>query len=345
MIGKGIKRRLIDSIYRTVPIDRFKYELLQKEEDLDKLLKTKYLIAPHFSGTNALLCFFEINHRRYSFIVDRTTIPYLWSKIDYDKVDLETVSITIDHSIYQGTVFDGVVHSSYNDSKKGNHKTFIINDIYLLRGESYIDIPLSKKMFYTAKYLNSNYVEGRSKDQLSLTANRLRPAIELSILKRQIPKIKAFHVRGVCFYPEISGTKQIFLFNRRKTSTTSKQIKNHYSTTKDKIVHTQRNILRSIPTLKPGITSMLAVLLVRSTPIKGIFKLYCNSSQGDIEMGIAFLKGKKLQSWCENIVNKYKGETVMECSYNTDEHKWTPIKKVSSKVAPTDWETISHNFD
>jgi hypothetical protein len=53
-------QKIIDYIYSTTEISRFKYKILEYENDLNILTTQKYYISANFSGTSSLLVFIKI---------------------------------------------------------------------------------------------------------------------------------------------------------------------------------------------------------------------------------------------------------------------------------------------
>jgi hypothetical protein len=89
--------------------------------------------------------------------------------------------------------------------------------------------------------LKSKYNEEDADNTVCLAINRLYNIDETEhVVTNVIQKIKDFSVRGICFYPEKSGTKLIFLFsNETKNETINTNITVQH---KQPIRHIQQNI-------------------------------------------------------------------------------------------------------
>lgn len=200
------KQQLINFIYEKINLSNFKYDSLEVESELPQLISKTYYVSANFSGSSCLLVFAKIKDKYHQFLVDRKTLSYNVKKVDIKNVKITPVKINLDLDIYQGTIFDGI----YVQGK--TEKTFIITDVYLFKGNDYTKSHLNTKLMTTKTYLESNYKEEKQND-ISLTVNMIFPLEETRhLIDNVIPKIKNFLIRGICFYPEISGTKLLFKF-------------------------------------------------------------------------------------------------------------------------------------
>ena len=203
-----LKTQMINYIYTTVDISRFKFDLLKYDNQLSLLLKQKYFVSANFSGSNCLLVFTTIKGKYHSFLVERKSLSYNLSKVDMSKVNIINVSIKLDSSIYSGSIFDGI----YIQTK--NEKLFVICDIYQMRGQDFTNTKIDSKLLTIKKYLDVNYVQSDNNGELALSVNKLFEIDQTDhLIADVIPSIKDFSVRGISFYPETSGTKLIFMFD------------------------------------------------------------------------------------------------------------------------------------
>jgi len=201
------KEQLINYIYNTIELSKFKFELLQFESELKQLTEKKYFLSANFSGSNCLLVFMKIKDKYNAFMVDRKKLSYNFSKIDFNKIDIINVSVKLDTSIYKGSIFDG----TYIQTK--TEKVFVITDCYYFKGEDMTNTGLDKKMLSIRTYLESNYNSDDLSNNLLISLNKLYNIDQIeNVSKNIIPKIKNYSVRGICLYPDVSGTKLIYMF-------------------------------------------------------------------------------------------------------------------------------------
>lgn len=200
------RQQLINFIYDRVNLSNFKYDSLEVESELPQLISKNYYVSANFSGSSCLLVFAKIKDKYHQFLVDRKTLSYNVKKVDIKNVKIIPVKINLDLDIYQGSIFDGIFVQGKND------RTFIITDVYLFKGQDQTKSHLNSKLFTIKTYLESNYKDDKNND-LTVTVNMIFPMDKTRhLIENVIPKIKNFLIRGICFYPEISGTKLLFKF-------------------------------------------------------------------------------------------------------------------------------------
>ena len=221
-----LSKQLVGSIFAQQNISNFKYEVIQYESDLSKLIRQKFFTSINFCGTNSLLVFTKISGKHYCFSVERQTLSYNFSKDDYSKVKLDMRNLRLDIDIYNGTILDGIL---VKQSKKDD--LFIISDVYKFCGVDYTKSKLDDKLKMIIKYLQNNYNQDHIENNILLSVNKIYPISQTEhIVNNVLPSIKTLKARGLCFYPEFSETKLIFLFNND-----NKKVENSNDNPNDKI--------------------------------------------------------------------------------------------------------------
>lgn len=217
---KETNRELIKYIYSTIDISQFKFDILRYEQQLSKFVSGKYFVAPNYYGKNCLLVVTKLKAKYYSFLIDRRQLSYSIDKVNFDEVFIHHCNIDVDLSIYSGSIFDGVY------IRKGNQHEFIITDVYVFKGADYTGNKLNHKMFELEMYLNNINAQTRfirerinAKTNLELKINKLHDIMEIrKFVDTDIKEYeKTYKVKGVCFYPEVSGMKLIHLFDSGHT--------------------------------------------------------------------------------------------------------------------------------
>lgn len=231
------KQQLINFIYRNVNLSNFKYDSLEVESELQQLFSKTYYVSANFSGSSCLLVCAKLQDRYHQFLVDRKTLSYNPKKIDIKNVKITPVKLPLDVDIYQGTIFDGTFVQNKNE------KTFIITDVYMFKGQDFTKSQLESKLLTVRTYLESNYKEDKNND-ITVTVNMLFPIEQTGhLMDKIIPKIKNFLIRGICFYPEISGTKLLYRFDNEQVNTQS----NMQSNTKQFKVQNSDQYIKETP--------------------------------------------------------------------------------------------------
>lgn len=358
-----LKSQLIDYIYNIIDLGRFKFLNLEGENQLLQLLLQKYFISANFSGVSCLLVFAKIKDKYYSFLVERKTLSYVAEKVVIKNVKLTHVHLKLDPEIYKGTIFDGIFIQGKTK------KTFVITDVFAFKGSRTTDSKLDSKLLTTLTYLKSNYDETDKDNSITLAINKLYPMETEDDIKHLvnnvIPKIKDFNIRGLCFFPEKSGTKLIFLFgnenkmftpketNMITQSNAQKQLQNHKtSTSNDESGSGDEKVIGEIP-VAPVIKRPIKTLYI---PKNGTYdKSYIfemkKSDKVDVytlnivepvlrdgkkhlkrkQVGLAFIPNMARSKWCKEIMNESNNNILVNCKYHKDKKKWEPIEQSDEK--------------
>lgn len=350
-----LKQQLINYIYNIIDLSRFKYELLQYESELPQLIEKKYFISANFSGSNCLLIFAKIKDKYHSFLVDRKTLSYNSQKVNLKTVKIINVHLKLDLDIYQGTIFDGI----YIQGK--TQKTFVITDVYVFKGQELIESHLDAKLLTIITYLKSNYNENDKDNDIIIAINRLYNLDETEhVVNNVIPKIKDFSARGICFYPEKSGTKLIYLFGNetrkengesniilQNNNSNKKNILNNYS--KDDSSPENKTIIpiasiikKNIKTIyipKSNISDKKYIFEMKNTNIVDVYILnvveYIIKGEKThlkrIKIGLAFIPNVAKSKWCKEIMENTDSNILVHCKFHEDKNKWEPISVSTSK--------------
>ena len=326
------KQQIIEYIFNTIDVSKFKYEILQYESELSQLLKQKYYVTVNFSGFNCLMVFTKIHDRYFSIIVDRKTLSYNISKVDISKVKITNISLKLDSSIYLGTIFDGI----YVINK--NEKLFIVTDVYYFRGQDFSNTHLTSKLLTIKSYLQSNYNQNDNENNINIIVNKPSELKDIEHLVNDvIPKVKDITLKGICFYPEISGTKLIYLFNNENKINVDSEIeKTSCAYDYDKNIE-EKNKPKFIP--KSGINY---VFEMKNTNNADVYDLniveLIDGSNGKkllkrVFVDIAYIPNIARSKWCTELLGDKKS-ILVECKYYKDKNKWEPIA-VSDKKYPS----------
>ena len=374
--GDILTKQLVGRIYAESDISKFRYEMLNYVQDLPKLSKNKFFVSLNFCGTNCLLVFTKIQDKFYSFVVDRQTLSYNFSKVDFSKIKLNQIKLSLDDSIYDGTIFEGILIKRH-----GLDDLYIISDVYKFCGKNMINEKLNIKLLTIVEYLKSNYDSDSRDNTIEIQVNKIYELNKFDYFYKEVmPKIKNLKYRGICFYPEISETKLIFMLNdinssrnesrnesrndiANKTNTKyisikSNSIKSNSNSNDDDNIDGNLNInINKInkdnksdkKTKYVNTTSedVYVVLEVKSTDNPDVYKLNCVEKQivdkkmmlKKISMGIAHIRGIDMSHKMKKIFENKKS-VLMNCKFNDDNSKFEPLNVNTESKFPTLLEEI-----
>jgi len=304
--------QIINYIFDKIVLSKFKYEIIQYDYELPQLLKQHYVITANFYGINCLLVFTKIKNTFISILIDRRTLSFSFEKININCIKYFQIHVNLDDSIFKGTIFDGIFNKTKN--------LFIITDVYQFKGQSMVESQLNYKLLSVINYLQSNYDSNDIENNINLTVNVTYELSEIEkIVNKIIPKITDNSVHGICFYPQISGTKLIFLFNNTDIS----------MSTQSPICNKKKEIDKFIP--KHNIDYIFEL---KKTNDPDVYFLNLVKSENKILkrvfIDIGYIPTIEKSIWCKKMLNN-KNSILVKCKYHKNKNKYEPIKKVNAK--------------
>ena len=282
----------------------------------------------------------------YSFIVDRKTLSYNLSQLNYNKIKIIPISARLDEKIYKGSIIDGVL--LYNGTR--GIKDFVINDIYNFCGENLTNDKMKYKMINIEQYLKAQLKNDSNLNTINFIVNKFYDLRDIKkLVNNYIPKSKHSNcIKGLSFYPEVSGTKLIYLYN---------------NCTKDVLLNddTSDGMSISKPKLNPIIRksnislsdSITAHFRLKKTDTVDVYELslskkFKKNGKSCIKYkkcGIAFIPTRDCSYFCKDAFKNHDGDSIIvECKYVIDKDKWTPYQ-ISNKKYPDDIDKITQIMD
>lgn len=328
------KGELIDYLYSQINLSRYKYKILEEERDLPLLQEQKMYVSPTFNGIQGFLIFKRIKDKFYSLIIDRRSLQYT-KPHDVGKIKIIPVNVRLDESIYNGTIIEGVLlYNNYDQVKN-----FMINDIFIFRGQNLIDDQISHKFQNMTSYLEAKWDKNDDGNNINFVINNLHPLSEIrQLIDVYIPKSKyALCIKGVSFTPEVTRMKLIYLFsNCAATDDTSDG-----GNTQDTVVRKSN--------VQVDTSDVTAVLRMKKTDNVDVYEL--SAANKIIKDGKTLLKYKKLgiayvttsqcSHFCNDVFeNTTEDSVLVTCVYLSDCNKWVPSELAMDKKRPDYIEEI-----
>lgn len=328
------KGELIDYLYAQINLSRYKYRILEEERDLPLLQEQKMYVSPTFNGIQGFLIFKRIKDKFYSLIIDRRSLQYTKPQ-DIHRVKLIPINVRLDESIYNGTIIDGVLlYNNYNQVKN-----FVVNDIFLFRGENLIEDQISHKFQNMSSYLDAKWDRDDVGNNINFIVNNLHQMSEIrQLIDVYIPKSKyAMCIKGVTFTPEVTRAKLIYLFSNCAATDDVEDKGN----TQDAVV---RNSNVQVET-----SDVTAILRMKKTDNVDVYEL---SSATKIvkdgktllkykKLGIAYITTSQCSYFCKDVFENTEDDSVLvKCVYLADCNKWVPSELVTDRKRPDYIEEI-----
>jgi hypothetical protein len=312
-----------------------------------------------------LLVFTKLSGKFYAFTVDRSTLSYNFNKIDYQSIKMDMRTLRLDPTIYMGTIFDGILIKTH-----GKEDVFVISDVYNFKGIDYTSTKLEEKLEMIKDYLKENYDESQIENNIRLVLNRLYPLEKtVYLVEKVMPTIKEFKFRGLCFYPEISDCKQIFLFNNdertnnktneRTNNKTNDRTNDRTNEKTDNKSNGEKNINKEIKFINTSDTEVIVTLEVRSTSNPDVYNLFCvdriiedgKKILKRVNLGTAFIPGIEVSHKLGRIFNNIETKAIlMRCKFNDTKCKFEPLEidhnaKIPTLLASIDLDQMEENYN
>jgi hypothetical protein len=317
-MNRYIKSNIIEYIYTKIDLQKYKFRLLEYTDDLKHLEKVNYNISSNYYGLNCLLVFLKIQDKYYSVLLDKKTLTYNKENLKIDDITFTPARISMPESIYKGTILDGIVLSS--------NKTFIINDMYVFRGDSSIHDKIKYKLINIDKFLTIQKINQNTDNNIELVVNPIYDINNIrGLIYNIIPNAKyTNYIKGVCFNPEISGIKLIYLF-----SNSAKDIKQE--TNLEMSNNIPDDIVLNFRFKKTDTVDVYELSLSEIFNKDG--KKYVKYKKIDI----AHIPSCAISKMCREYTSS-NNNIIMECK--SLKNKWVPLK-LSDKTKPDDYENYN----
>jgi hypothetical protein len=341
-----IKNIILDYLYNKIEVGEHKYILIKTMGDIYELKNNKYYISGNTCGINSFMIFMKKDNNYYSYLVDRRSISYNRNTLKKELVRFTEIKLHVDKKIYDGTIIDGVLIDSDNKIiTKGKTQTnkmqFMINDVFTFCGKNLLLLNYKKKIFIIKQML-SEYIDIKNTNsniELFLSAPFELNQIKDLFSKYINPNAKKYNIKGITFYPEISGTKLIYLFEKQDDKYKN-DLENDNTEIKINIIDEPQNNLEIFEntdikkyfkfelTDPECIDDIVANLEMKKTGISDVYKLYAifhnNKKYIKKKIGIAYIPTYELSLKFKLLFMNFD-DNIVSCKFNACKGKWIPI--------------------
>jgi hypothetical protein len=224
----------------------------------------------------------------------------------------------------------------------------MVTDVFVLGGKSLITMDYKKKM-YLCSFMFEKLISNSDKSN-NITIHVSRP-YELNEIKplfnETIGKnIKAHNIKGITFYPQFSGTKLIYIFDKQDDKYKNELIDGTAKINmlgssspddEDTFEYSDKKRIFKFELVNPEcLDDIVLNLEMKKTAIPDVYKLYGifvnKQEKSDVyikkKIGFAYIPTYILSIKCK-LYFLNKESIVMSCKFNTNKNKWVPVDEAS----------------
>ena len=353
-INISIKESILDYLYNRIEIGDHKYTIIRNVGDIYELKNDRYYVSGNSCGINSIIIFMKKNNNYYSYLIDRRSISYNRQTLNKAKVRFTEIKLSVDLKIYDGTIIDGILIDNdankislknnvinLNENNDNSKMLFMITDVFVLNGKSIINMNYKKKM-YIMNDIVSKYVENNNKNNIELFISQPYELNQISSLFQENIQnnTKKYNIKGIAFYPELSGSKLIYIFDKNDEKikeellTGVDNVDNNLFKLDEEIGDKDLNNIDKKIIYKyeikdiENIKEIVLNLEMKKTLISDVYKLYAifNYKNKYIKkkIGIAYIPTFVLSLKCKNLFLN-KENIIMKCLLINN--KWIPLEE------------------
>ena len=346
----NIKNVVLDYLYNKIEVADHKYILIKNIGDIYELKNRKYYVSGNSCGINSFLIFIKKDNSYYSYLVDRRSISYNRNALKKTSVRFTEIKLAVDLKLYEGTIIDGILIDNDNNKiiskgeTKSNKMMFMVSDVFTFCGKSLLSMNYKKKMFtigtMLSEYIDKNKI---NLNNIELFVSRPFEINQTSDLFAEYVNYysKIYNIKGLTFYPEISGSKIIYIFDKQDDKIKNDLVNRTIIIDSNAKTDDNLQLLEASDTKKvfkfelvnpECIDDIVLNLEMKRTGISDVYKLYGifhNSSKYiKKRIGVAYIPSYELSLKCKLFfINKES--KIMNCKFNSYKGKWIPTDESS----------------
>jgi hypothetical protein len=329
-----LKKKIINYLYDNVHLYTYKFKKIERNEDIT-LINSKYYLTANYCGIPIFLIFLKMNNNYNCYSIDRRTLSFEKSKINISNVRITQINAHVDIKLYDGSIFDCSIIDETSD--------IIITDVFYYCSKNMLSHNYKNKMLLIKNlkikieniniYISSSFEIDNYKDLFN------------EYLKMNSKKM---NIRGIAFYPEKSGTKLIYVFNKQDLA-----IKDEIINSKDDkklIINDKQTInqdgyitnnklpMKEITCFNlKDITTQDDIFLnfeVVKKSIPDVYELYAYYDDNLIKkkIGISYVHSYDLTLKCKKIFENTNTQ-ILKCKFNKNNKKWIIIDKTTENIS------------
>lgn len=341
-----IKSYLLDYLYNKIEVSEHKYTLIKNISDIYDIKTKKYYCSGNSCGINSLIIFLKKDNEYYSYWIDRRSISYNKQTLKKSMVRISKINLTVDLKFYDGTILDGILIDNENNivssktSINSQKMNFMVNDVFTFCGKSMITIDYKIKM-NIINFMFEKMIEPDNSNNVKLFINRPFEINQLNnLFKNYIePNIKILNIKGLTFYPFLSGNKLIYIYDKQDEQfknnlfTGNAVLENNNKIDNEKFEYSDKKRIFKFELTNPEcIDDIVLNLEMKKTNTPDVYKLF-GIFRSENNNKIQFIKKRIGCAYIPTYISSLKCSTcfinkesiIMSCLFNTNKNKWVPI--------------------
>lgn len=347
---------VLDYLYNKIEVAEHKYTIIKNISDIYDLKSKKYYISANSCGINSILVFLKKDGEYLSYLIDRRSISYNRQSLNKSQVRITEIKLAVDLKLYDGTILDGIIIDSDSNiigsnisgkmaSKPKNN--FMITDIFMLGGKSLITMDYKKKM-YMGLFMFEKMIS--NDDKLNTIEIHISRPYELNEIKSLFTdyinmNIKNYNIKGITFYPQFSGTKIIYIFDKSDEKYKTELIEGIIepscislnNDTEDSFGYSDKKRIFKFELINPecidDIVLNLEMIKTNTPDVYKLFGIFVNKKGNNYtfikkKIGYAYIPTYVLSIKCKSYFSN-RESVIMSCKFNTNKNKWIPIEEAT----------------
>ena len=347
-----IKSYLLDYLYNKIEVGEHKYTVIKNIADIYDLKSKKYYISANSCGINAIIIFLKKDGEYLSYLIDRRSISYNRQSLNKSGVRITEIKLSVDLKLYDGTILDGIIidsdsniigNSENKSNSDINKMNFMVTDVFILGGKSLITTDYKKKMYMCSLMFEKLISNSDKKNNIEINISR---PYEMNEIKELFANdigtgIKKYNIKGITFYPQYSGTKLIYIFDKQDEKYKSElmdgkakiNLIGQSDLSQENFEYSDKKRLFKFELVDPEcLDDIVLNFEMVKTQTQDVYKLFGvftgiqDKKQLFIKknIGFAYIPTYILSIKCK-LYFMNRESIIMSCVFNTIKNKWIPI--------------------
>lgn len=346
----AIKSFLLDYLYNSIEVGEHKYTIIKNISDIYDLKSKKYYLSANSCGINGMIIFLKKDNEYLSYLIDRRSISYNRQSLNKSGVRITEIKLSVDLKLYDGTILDGIIIDSDSniigsENSIPNKMNFMVTDVFYLGGKSLTSMDYKKKM-YMCRFMFEKLISNKdNSNNVELVISRPYEMNEIKeLFSNDIAEgIKKFNIKGITFYPQYSGNKLIYIFDKQDEKYKQELMEGRAEIhligeeglVQENFEYSDKKRIFKFELVDPECIDDIVLnlqMIKTSTPdvykLYGIFTGIQNEETIFIKknIGYAYIPTYILSIKCK-LYFLNRESIIMSCLFNTQKNKWIPIEE------------------